>query len=285
MNASIALTDKVAKRRRLYVCACGMLAVVALGARPVLAQYPASPAGRLGYKWLQQELTELKRLVFQRQLAERQARTEKDTLSRQRDDAVQFAGGATAHGASLRLYGATAILRGNRPRRAACFRCACRRLLPMSFGRRGPKDFSGGTVAELVDFVRTRHLSVRPGGRAQLVLAELARDAVNDVDSRIADLDARIERYKAQNAAHNAALKELLIAAAHCRNCRHCWHGGYGCCGSAPVVATWPSQFNFPQGEQPAGLAIAGVWSAIRAQQRTLRRGEAADPNRSAVVP
>jgi uncharacterized small protein (DUF1192 family) len=253
MNASMAATDQVAGRRRLFVCACGMLAVAALGAHPSRAQPPASPVDHLGYQWLQQELKELKRLVFQRQLAERQARTEKDTLKRQRDDAVRFAGGAQ-HAAYRCAYLALLQSAQQSPAQSSLFQMHVPPLAADEFRSPRARDFPGGTVAELVDFVRTRHLSVRPGSRAQLVLAELSYDAVNDADARIAELDARIERYKAQNAAHNAALKELLIAAAHCRSCRHCWHGAYGCCGSAPAVAAWPSQFNFPQGEQPAGL-------------------------------
>ena len=109
MNGSIRMTHEGAGQRRILAIACGILAVVTLGAHLSRAQHPALPAGRLGYQWLQQELTELKRLIFQRQLAERQVRTEKGhaQASTRRRGAVCRR--CAARGASMRLYGAAAV--------------------------------------------------------------------------------------------------------------------------------------------------------------------------------
>jgi hypothetical protein len=130
------------------------------------------------------------------------------------------------------------------------------------FLRVGDAGFPGGTVGELVRHILDNRLSVPYGSRPQLVLANLTHDMVRQVDGRMEVLEDSIERYKAQNPAHNAALKELLIAATHYRCNGHAWCGGGGyhvggCgthCGHAYHDGARPSLFNFPQGEQPAGL-------------------------------
>ena len=58
--------------------------------------------------------------------------------------------------------------------------------------------FPGGTVAELLKFVEGNRLQLRYGSRPQLVLSELGRDLLQQLDRQIAALDGTVEHYKAQ---------------------------------------------------------------------------------------
>jgi hypothetical protein len=58
--------------------------------------------------------------------------------------------------------------------------------------------FEGGTVADLVHHVVSNNLSMRPGSRAHLILAELGHDLLRDLDAQIQVADQRVEYYKGQ---------------------------------------------------------------------------------------
>ena len=72
--------------------------------------------------------------------------------------------------------------------------------------------YAGGTVANLIQHIAENRLSVRYGSPAQLALSELGHDLMRDLDGQIASLTTRVEELKAQNPAHNAALKQRVIA-------------------------------------------------------------------------
>lgn len=114
---------------------------------------------------------------------------------------------------------------------------ACQRLLVMAddpkcrpsletYLSEGGFGFPGGTVAELVEHVLAHHLSLLYGGRAQLTLGELAHDMLRDLDDQIAVLEDRIEHYKAQNPAHNAAMRQRALTEDN-RPSSECYDGGY----------------------------------------------------------
>lgn len=118
---------------------------------------------------------------------------------------------------------------------------------PAAFLQTGGFRFDGGTVAELVHHVLGHQLSIRRGGAAQTLFVGLVARMTGKAYRDIAVHEDRIEHYKAQSPAHNAALKERLIRGGFWG---FWWPGA--AYGSYP--GAYPSTFNFPQGAMPAGL-------------------------------
>jgi hypothetical protein len=140
--------------------------------------------------------------------------------------------------------------------------------------RTATSEFPGGTVGELVGWVTDNDLTVRYGSQSQMLLTELAYDMTRDLNNQIAILEERIERYKAQNPAHNAAIKGRLLAASGFPN---------GHRGGFPTSTTLA-------GSQPAGLqsqAYGGPLPQVQTSPystSSLRAGSLAAERRPSMV-
>ncbi len=227
--------------RHVAVCLI-VVAALALFAQPLAAR--STPPGA---RYLERELKEFKRLVEGLKRDERQARSQRKRLEQIRDRARRYIQGSS-HPLSVAGFKALSKEIVSSPNQASMLLMEAPYAPPTDFHPAPQGDFQGGTVADLVQFVIKEHVAPKPGTKAQLILAELSRDALNELDYKIANVQEHIDRYKAQSAAHNSAIKELLIARAHVYHCSHCAHHGCGACGYRP------STFNFSPGEQPAGL-------------------------------
>ncbi len=180
------------------------------------------------------EIGELKRLVVLLNADERKARTERNQVVNYRGSALMYANG----GRNVYFTGFVALVRKfeQSPGQSSMWQMHVPSLEADNFEPQPKESFAGGDVSQLIQYCRKNHLGVRLGSRAQLVIANLVSDAVRQADERIAELDERIERYKAQNIAHTDLIGKLMLCARHCHGCHACYHHGYGCCGGVPAL-------------------------------------------------
>ena len=205
--------------------------VVALLAGPAAAQ----TAEGVALNRIVTEIRELHRLVFLLKQDERKARTEQAQVQKYRGNAQQYANGGRH---VLHLAGFVALVQRfeQSPGQATLWQMQVPALEADNFVPKPEESFAGGDVSLLVHYCRQKHLGLRLGSQAQLIIANLVCDAVRQADARIAELDERIEHYKAQNIAHTDLVGKLMLCAQHCHGCHACYHYGYGYCGSVPAL-------------------------------------------------
>lgn len=230
MNVHFLLGFRGLTRQIVYRLGIAGLAV-AFVASPAAAQ---SPSGVALHR-IVSEIRELRRLIFLLKQDERKARTERTQVAKYRNDALQYANGGRH---VLHLAGFVALVQKveQSPAQASLWQAYVPVLEADNFVPTPKQPFAGGDTSQLVHYCRTKHLGVRVGGRAQLIIANLVCDAVRQADAHIAELDERIEHYKAQNIAHTDLVGKLLLYAQHCHGCHGCYHYGYGYCGSVPAL-------------------------------------------------
>ncbi|MEM0925031.1 MAG: hypothetical protein AAGJ83_03260 [Planctomycetota bacterium] len=71
--------------------------------------------------------------------------------------------------------------------------------------------FSGGTVKDLLIFMKDRHLTAKGGGTAQQILRPLAAEVSTQLASRIHQLEEECEKLQSQSVAHQGTLRDWIL--------------------------------------------------------------------------
>ena len=221
----------------LHLTVC-LMAALSVGNIALVTSASAQTPEGVALDRIVTEIHELHRLVFLLKRDEARARTECNAVVKYRNNAQHFVNGGrdvlfrTGFRALVQKY-------AHSPEQSRMLQMHVPALAADDFVPAPVSSFVGGDVSQLVEFCRRNNLSVCFGSRAQLVLAELARDLIHKADEQVAELNDRIELYKAQNIAHTDLIGKLMLCARHCHCCDTCYHRGYGCCGCVPPLPVY----------------------------------------------
>lgn len=155
-----------------------------------------------------------------------------EVWSKASEKAIQAASRSDRSVAYAYLNGATVLIRALKdPQRSG-------RLT--KYVRARELSFGGGSVGDLVEFLLDNDLSPPLGSHAQLVLARVGSEMEQNIRLQISTLEDRVERFKAQNPAHNGATKELLIGKAHSDRRYRASQESYVARGAGPYDRLFP---------------------------------------------